>query len=93
MRKLPSFGVFGILALSVLLSGCAAFTHANDDNYTLCKNLEGQMMFGGRTNALTNFGGGVTAYEPAAQQNLADKRRIQATYDKLDCNKYQWFKF
>lgn len=64
------------------LTSCAMFEHGDDPNYTLCKSLEGKIQFGGNT-----------SYAPEAQSADADKRRLQATYNKLNCSKYQWLKF
>ena len=92
MSKCSAKGTLVALLVSALVSGCSAFKHADDDKYTICKNLQGQISFGGRTNALTTFGGGVTGYAPAQQQSLVDRQRLQDTYDKLDCAKYQWLR-
>ena len=76
----------GISALSVwailLLNSCSALKYGNDPNYTLCKQLQGQIQFGGNT-----------SYTPEAQSAKVDKRRLEATYDKLDCSKYQSLTF
>jgi hypothetical protein len=68
--------------LFFLLSGCALFQHGDDPNYTLCKNIEGKIQFGSQT-----------SYTPTAEKIDVEKRRLQATYEKLDCSKFQWVTF
>jgi len=63
--------------------GCTLVQHGDDPNYTVCKNLQGRIQFGSNT----------TTYMPGADRNDVEKRRLQATYDKLNCSQYQWLKF
>lgn len=79
-----SLRIFSLLVslLLFLVSSCALIQHGDDPNYTICKNLQGKIQFGSDT-----------SYTPEAQSAAADKRRLQATYNKLNCGQYQWLKF
>lgn len=81
MQQLRTF-IWLLWFAPLLITSCAMFEHGDDPNYTLCKSLEGKIQFGGNT-----------SYSPEAQSADVDKRRLQATYDKLNCSKYQWLKF
>ena len=78
-----SFGIKGLVPLiaSFLISGCSMFQHGDDPNYTLCKNIEGKIQFGSNT-----------GYGPSETVGV-EKRRLQTTYNKLNCSQYQWLKF
>jgi len=73
-----------ILLLLVVLSpiSCSLLQHGNDPNYSLCKTLEGKIQFNGNT-----------SYAPEAESADVDKRRLQATYDKMNCSQYQSLKW
>jgi len=81
---MASFKIIYLTPLFVffLISSCAIMQHGDDENYTLCKKLEGEIQFGGNT-----------SYTREAEGADVEKRRLQATYDKLNCSQYQWFKF
>ena len=66
------------------------FKYGDDPNYTLCKNLESKIQFGSNT-TYSQFGN--TTYTRAAEGVDVEKRRLQASYDKLNCSQYQWLKF
>lgn len=77
-KKIPAT----FLLAAFLLNACTVLKYSKDPNYSLCKQLEGQIQFGDNT-----------SYLPEAQSAHADKRRLQATYHKLNCSKYQLLKF
>jgi hypothetical protein len=71
-----------LLIFAQTLTSCMMFRHGDDQNYTLCKSLQGQIQFSGNT-----------SYRPTAEDQDVDKQRLKETYDKLDCQRYQWFRF
>lgn len=78
-----SFGIKGLVPMivSLLINSCTLVQHGDDPNYTLCKNMEGKIQFGSNT-----------GYKPSKTVDV-EKRRLQATYNKLNCSQYQWLKF
>lgn len=72
----------GVVFALFLLNSCSALKYGDDPNYSVCKQLEREIQFGGST-----------SYTPEAQSASVDKRRLQSTYDKMDCSKYQWLKW
>ena len=72
----------GILFATILLSSCGVLQHSDDQNYSICKTIQSRIQFAGTTN-----------YTPEREGYESERRRLQATYEKLDCSKYQTLKF
>ena len=89
MQQLGIKLLFFLIA-SFLISGCAMFQYGNDPNYTLCKTLQSEIQFGSNS-SYSQFGN--TTYTRADPGVDVEKRRLQATYDKLNCSQYQLLKF
>lgn len=66
------------MAASFLITSCSALKQCDDPNYTLCQQMAGQIQFGGNT-----------SYTRQAHSQKVERRRLQSSYDKMDCQKYQ----
>lgn len=88
---MPQLKQFLALSVFFLISGCSMFRYSDDPNYTICKNMQSQIQFG--TSSAYNRFGNISYTEAAKGPDELERRRLQATYDKLNCNQYQWLKF
>jgi len=80
------------LYLIAQLQSCTMLQHGDDPNYTLCKTLENKLVF--RDNSTLFSTNPTSTYEQtAAEADDEERDRIQATYDKMDCQRYQAFRF
>lgn len=73
---------FGILIAFILINSCGLLQHSDDQTYSLCKNIGSRIQFAGNT-----------SYTRNAEGADSERIRLQNTYEKLDCAKYQWLKF
>lgn len=77
--------------LLFLLNACTMLQHGDDPNYTMCKTLQNKITFSDNS-SLVSTNPTSTFSQTAVQVNV-EQKRLQATYDHLNCSKYQWLKF
>lgn len=82
-----------LLAGLASLSGCSALQHGGEPNYTLCKTIEGKLNFKDNSTLLST--NPTSTYSQTASGNATqeEKVRLQATYEKLACYRYESMKF
>jgi len=90
MRQLQK--MWTICCVLLLNNGCTMLQHGDKPNYTYCKTLENQILFGNNS-TLFSTNPSSTYSQTAATAGDEDKQRAREAYDKMDCSRYQALNF
>ena len=82
-----------LFSLLSLIHACTMLRHGDDPNYTLCKTIENKLVF--QDNSTLFSTNPTSTYSQTAVEygNDDQKLRLQKTYDRLGCSRYEAIKF